>query len=86
MNRRWIHAGGLALVTLAIVWLAGEASIAALMLAGGGGLLVAVLGAAPRILLVLSWLLWAVRRYGWAWGLAISSGLAAVLVSVFILG
>ena len=24
MNRRWIHAGGLALVTLAIVWLAGE--------------------------------------------------------------
>ena len=86
MNRRWIHAGGLALVTLAIVWLAGEAPIAALMLAGGGGLLLAVLGAAPLILLVLSWLLWAVRRYGWAWGLAISSGLAAVLVSVFILG
>lgn len=86
MNRRWIHAGGLALVTLAIVWLAGEASIAALMLAGGGGLLLAVLGAAPLILLVLSWLLWAVRRYGWAWSLAIFSGLAAVLVSVFILG
>ena len=60
MNRRWIHAGGLALVTLAIVWLAGEASIAALMLAGGGGLLLAVLGAAPLILLVLSWLLWRV--------------------------